>query len=245
MIIGGLGGAGFGQEYEVYHTSALSTPYQVTENYHSVVFADTTLGVVDVNLPLNPAGEKRMVTVVNTGSINTGFNPVNVLWNAVPVAIPILLPALSVTYTYDTVLSKWAETANFLPLFSILTSILSLIAQGVAVNLAGSFALFQLTPPSSHFLMTGIQVTKGIGKPWTGAPSISIGFNAPNYNNLLANTNLTTAANMGMSRFQPNVYLIPSGTMLYMKVNTPGVVTGGTARVDIHFTGRNIDPTQL
>lgn len=117
---------------------------------------------------------------------------------------------------------------------------------GVNVGALGPQVLYtpMASNPAVRFVVREVGVIKGIGN-WNTPPIVSVGINAPNYTNMLPNSNLTNLPLLGRNRAQPSLRGVASGQDIYLNVSQAGVVAAGSPVVDFYIKGRWQDITTV
>jgi len=110
-----------------------------------------------------------------------------------------------------------------------------IVILGPAINVQTApaqipFATLTAPVPGQHFILRRAGVAKSAAYAWTAAPHVSLGTVAP-WTNIMINSNLATAVQQGSGETEPDLATYPSGTVLYVSVNTAGNNATANARV--------------
>jgi hypothetical protein len=92
-------------------------------------------------------------------------------------------------------------------------------------------------PGPFSFIPLSIDVIKATGANWTTAPIVSVGFTAPNYNNIMAAQNLGTTPGAGRHQLVATKLTVPNGTAVSLRTLQAGAVASGDPLVDVYLTG--------
>lgn len=225
-LIDGLvaGGTAEGDRYVYHEVNAGNTPFQVPDGYANVVGARSGTGPTLIQLPVNADGQSMFCVIADLDG-NAPQNPISTEWNSFP-GFTINKSGGSVILAFDTVNGGWVPLSY--DAFFVTASRFDFFTY-IDLGSTGSTLLSTLTSPFGagfSFIPIDLEVRKATGTNWTTAPIISIGTNAPNYNNLMAAQNLGTLAGAGRWQFVATKPSPDDGDNVYINVLQAGAVAG-------------------